>query len=559
MISFKMNMPFELMIFYGSIMILAVMILRGLLKNRLPKFVFPALWSVVKLRLLIPCSLSSPLSMNVPEFAYEYPYTSTIAQETDVVEDIPADQAKPGTNIQAESAAVDKQVTTAQETVVQEAIVQEQPGSTEYSINYKLTALYPLSHIPAILMFYFAGALITAGILLAQKYRYAKRLNNALMVEHNETINTLLREMDMGHILVFTSDEIASPLVCGMLSPKIFLPTCMDFGNAELLRHILSHETMHIHRRDNWLKSVMLITLCIHWFNPLVWIMSRFLASDLEMACDEAVLRRYDHNDQAEENKKNYAMSLLALAVPRSRQTLLYSAFSKTEVEKRIQNVLHYKKASALLLALSVCLLVSGSVVLATGGQAPFYQKLTPYCASDSCRWGVQVDLTRDIMLGKNAEDRASKLIFDIMRADTTNDPDILEAQILTSLSDEFHVEKSAFSLSISLFLNDETIYEEYAKWGLVLSDAHNDMTLLYNGEPVRTYSDKMLGRYMSHTEGAVDLTVERNRLGEITSINAFHAGDTEYDRRTSELEQSSWKFSDVYTEQEIEFVETAY
>ena len=212
---------------------------------------------------------------------------------------------------------------------MQEAIVQEQPGSTEYSINYKLTTLYPLSHIPAILMFYFAGALITAGILLAQKYRYAKRLNNALMVEHNETINTLLREMDMGHILVFTSDEIASPLVCGMLSPKIYLPTCMDFGNAELLRHILSHETMHIHRRDNWLKSVMLITLCIHWFNPLVWIMSRFLASDLEMACDEAVLRRYDHNDQAEENKKNYAMSLLALAVPRSRQTLLYSAFSK--------------------------------------------------------------------------------------------------------------------------------------------------------------------------------------------------------------------------------------
>ncbi len=63
----------------------------------------------------------------------------------------------------------------------------------------------------------------------------------------------------------------------------------------------------------------------------------------------------------------------------------------------------------------------------------------------------------------------------------------------------------------------------------------------------------------MSQTEGAVDLTVERNRLGEITSINAFHAGDTEYDRRTSELEQSSWKFTDVYTEQEIEFVETAY
>ncbi len=301
---------------------------------------------------------------------------------------------------------------------------------------------------------------------------------------------------------------------------------------------------MHIRRKDNWLKSVMLLTLCIHWFNPLVWILSRYLASDLEMACDETVLRQYDHGSEAEENKKSYAMSLLAMAVSGSRQTLLYSAFSKTEVEKRIQNVLHYRKASALLLALSVCLLVSGSVVLATGGQAPFYQTLTPYCASDSCRWGVQVDLTRDIALGRNAEDRASERIFDIIRADTTNDPDILKAQILTALSEEFHVEKSAFSLHMSLCLSDEMFYDEYAAWGLVHSDEKNDLTLLYNGESIRTFSDEMIGRYMSQPEGAVDLTVERDRLGVIIAVNAFHKGDTAYDRRTDELAQSSRKYA---------------
>lgn len=538
MISFKMNMPFYLMIFYGSIMIVAVLLLRGLFKNRLPKFVFPALWSVVLLRLLVPFSLSSPLSLNVPEFASGYPFTTAVSQAISIDEAIPA--AQPG--LESGTAAL-SEIEIAS-TDIQETIVQEQPGSAAYSIDYEYLMPDLFSRTDVILSVYAAGVLITAGILLAQKYRYAKRLKNALLIEHNETVNTLLREMDMGHILVFTSDEIASPLVCGLLAPKIYLPTRIDFENTALLRHILCHETMHIRRKDNWLKSVMLLTLCIHWFNPLVWILSRYLASDLEMACDETVLRQYDHGSEAEENKKSYAMSLLAMAVSGSRQTLLYSAFSKTEVEKRIQNVLHYRKASALLLALSVCLLVSGSVVLATGGQAPFYQTLTPYCASDSCRWGVQVDLTRDIALGRNAEDRAPEHIFDIMRADATNDPDILKAQILTALSEEFHVEKSAFSLHMSLCLSDEMFYDEYAAWGLVHSDKKNDLTLLYNGESIRTFSDEMTGRYMSQPEGAVDLTVERDRLGVIIAVNAFHKGDPAYDRRTDELAQSSRKYA---------------
>ncbi len=538
MISFKMNMPFYLMIFYGSIMIVAVLLLRGLFKNRLPKFVFPALWSVVLLRLLVPFTLSSPLSLNVPEFASGYPFTTAVSQAISIDEDIPAEQ--PG--LESGTAAL-SEIEIAS-TDIQETIVQEQPGSAAYSIDYGYLMPDLFSRTDVILSVYAAGVLITAGILLAQKYRYAKLLKNALLIEHNETVNTLLREMDMGHVLVFTSDEIASPLVCGLLAPKIYLPTRIDFENTALLRHILCHETMHIRRKDNWLKSVMLLTLCIHWFNPLVWILSRYLASDLEMACDETVLRQYDHGSEAEENKKSYAMSLLAMAVSGSRQTLLYSAFSKTEVEKRIQNVLHYRKASALLLALSVCLLVSGSVVLATGGQAPFYQTLTPYCASDSCRWGVQVDLTRDIALGRNAEDRASERIFDIMRADTTNDPDILKAQILTALSEEFHVEKSAFSLHMSRCLSEEMFYDEYAAWGLVHSDEKNDLTLLYNGESIRTFSDEMIGRYMSQPEGAVDLTVERDRLGVIIAVNAFHKGDTAYDRRTDELAQSSRKYA---------------
>lgn len=533
MFNLKMNMPFYLMVFYGSIMIITVLILRGLLKNRLPKFVFPILWGVILLRLLVPFSLSSPLSMKVPEFAQDNPFETAFAQNSAITEDIPADLPYQ----EAEISTPPMHGTGTE--IVQEAVAEE-TFSISFS-DYQPQNFYA----PFVLFVYFIGIFVTAGILLAQKYRYSNRLKASLLVEHNETINALLREMDMGHVLVFTNDAIASPLVCGLIAPRIYLPTRMDFGSTELLRHILCHESMHIRRRDNWLKFVMLITLCIHWFNPLVWIMSRYLASDLEMACDEAVLRLYERKDETEDTKKSYAFSLLAMAISGSRPALLYSAFSKTEVEKRIQNILHYQKASVLLLAFSICLVLCGSVVFATGGQAPFYPGLTSYCASDSCRWGVQVNLTRDALLGKDAQDRAETLIFDIMRADTSNDPDILEEQILTALASEFHVEKNAFALDISLCLSDEELYAEYEKWGLVRKDEQNDTSLLYNGETIRTYSDKMIGRYMSQQDGAVDLTVERSRLGEIVAVNAFHEGDDAYDRRTEELHQNSWRFSD--------------
>ncbi len=557
MINLTMNMPFSLMGFYGSIMIVTVLVLRGLLKSRLPKFVFPLFWGVILLRLLIPFSLSSPLSMKVPDF-FRNPFYEA-ASMINLIEDLPMTaemnvataQNQPKTIVPEttvlETTALETTAleTTASETIVSEAIISEIPLEAEATatategtaLNISYTSFDDTLFYHLLIFIYLGGLFVTISVLLIQKYQYTKRLKNALLIEHNETINTLLREINMGQILVFTNDEIASPLVCGLFAPKIYLPTRMDFSNTELLRHILCHETMHIRRKDNWIKAVMLVTLCLHWFNPLVWIMSKYLASDLELACDEAVLRHYDKEDEI---RKNYALSLLTMAITGNRPTLLYSAFSKTEVERRIQSVLQYRKASSLLLLVSICFVLSGSVVFATGGQAPFSSYLTSFCASDSCRWGVQASLTRGAFLGKNAESKAEELIFEIMRTDTTNDPDILEEQILTALSEQFHVERNAFALSFSLCFDREELFKEYAQWGLVREDEKND-TLLYKGETIRTYSDKMIGRYISQQNGAVDITVERSRLGEITAVNVFRKGDTVYDRRTRELQQSKF------------------
>lgn len=529
MLRFTMHMPFYLMAFYGSIMIILVLLMRGLLKNKLPKFVFPVIWGVILLRLLIPFSLSSPLTLKVPALVSMLPTVSMVAyaeESTTVVQDLTEDaSAVPGISQQLD--AVMLQTT------------KNSAGVTySYAGNNGISYLNWHFLLPAL---YFLGLIVTAIVLAIQKYQYSRKLKNRLLVEHNETINSILREMGMGEILVFTSDSIASPMVCGLLRPVIFLPTRMDFGDATLLRNILTHEATHIKRRDNWVKAVMLTALCVHWFNPLVWIMAKCLSSDLESACDAAVLKRYD-----EEQRKGYAFSLLAMAITGNRTTLLYSAFSKTEVEKRIKNVISYKKASVLVLAISILFMTCSTIVFATGGQAPFSTDLTSSCSSYASRWGIRVWLTRDITLGQDPQKRAENVIFDVLEADTSDDYTILEEAVKAALAKEFGVEKEAFLPQIFLCLDPEEKEAEYAKWEITKekNGLHS-----YQNEKIRIFVDETGGTYQSREEGTVDVFVQRDQCGYITSLTVLRQGDDAYDRRSRELKQNRVIYDSVVTE----------
>ena len=559
MLHFGMNMPFILMMFYGSVMILIVLLFRILLKKKLPKFVFPILWCVVLVRLLVPFSLSSPLSIKVSgdsplssaleilnTFGANIADTVTTTYNEAVTEDISAGTAsvtEPVKNLVISNSKLN----TASQTTAIEDFIYESPqtsitagtGTETSMVTYDYLAAYAEdSGIPYVFRrfplqaVYCIGLLLTLGMLLFQKYRYSLRLKNSLLIEHNETINALLREMDMGHILVFTNDEIASPLTCGLLAPRIYLPTRMDFQNRELLRHILMHETMHIRHKDNFVKTFMLAALVLNWFNPLVWFMAKCLAADLEIACDEAVLKHC----QDEDERKNYAFSLLAMAITGSRTALLYSAFSKTEVEKRIQSILHYRKASAILLIAAVSFMTCSTVAFATCAQAPFSPYLTSTCASDGSRWGVKVYTTRDLTLGKDAQKRAEDIVFNVLRTDNDSDPIRMDEELRTALADEFHVEKSAFRTDFFLCLSEEELKQEYAQWELVRDESG---FYQYKGESVRIFADKMIGRYHSRSEGVVDVTVERDRFGYITDVRTQRAGDDDYDRHTEQFERN--------------------
>ncbi|MBD5487273.1 MAG: hypothetical protein HDR13_00530 [Lachnospiraceae bacterium] len=559
MLHFGMNMPFILMMFYGSVMILIVLLFRMLLKKKLPKFVFPILWCVVLVRLLVPFSLSSPLSIKVSgdsplssaleilnTFGANIADTVTTTYNEAVTEDISAGTAsvtEPVKNLVISNSKLN----TASQTTAIEDFIYESPqtsitagtGTETSMVTYDYLAAYAedsgflyFFHRFSLQAVYCIGLLLTLGILLFQKYRYSLRLKNSLLIEHNETINALLREMDMGHILVFTNDEIASPLTCGLLAPRIYLPTRMDFQNRELLRHILMHETMHIRHKDNFVKTFMLAALVLNWFNPLVWFMAKCLAADLEIACDEAVLKHC----QDEDERKNYAFSLLAMAITGSRTALLYSAFSKTEVEKRIQSILHYRKASAILLIAAVSFMTCSTVAFATCAHGPFSPYLTSTCASDGSRWGVKVYTTRDLTLGKDAQKRAEDIVFNVLRTDNDSDPIRMDEELRTALADEFHVEKSAFRTDFSLCLNEEELKQEYMQWELVRDESG---FYQYKGESVRIFADKMIGRYHSRSEGVVDVTVERDRFGYITDVRTQRAGDDDYDRHIEQFERN--------------------
>lgn len=158
---------------------------------------------------------------------------------------------------------------------------------------------------------------------------------------------------------VYETDRVEVPLVMGYLRPKIYLPS---FLRAEERAYILLHERIHLHRRDYLIKPAAFAITLLHWFNPLVWLAYHLLSEDMERACDEAVLRRMGSGI-----RKEYSMSLLTLSAGRSVRSLPTVAFGERGIKYRVMNILHYKKAGGLTLALLV--LLFGTVACGTFAQ----------------------------------------------------------------------------------------------------------------------------------------------------------------------------------------------
>lgn len=157
---------------------------------------------------------------------------------------------------------------------------------------------------------------------------------------------------------IYLSDKITTPSVYGIISPKIILPCEYRQNDYD---YILMHESAHIQRRDNFIRMVALILVCIHWFNPFAWLILKLLYSDIELACDETVLSKCN-----EAQKKEYAHTLLST----SEKTSVFTAtFGGANIRTRIENILSYRKLSAasviafsaLIIAIACMLLTNAS------------------------------------------------------------------------------------------------------------------------------------------------------------------------------------------------------
>ena len=159
---------------------------------------------------------------------------------------------------------------------------------------------------------------------------------------------------------VYHSDMLLSPVLMGIVHPKIILPTALDVDSTEG-EMVLAHENVHRRRLDNLWRVIAILIACVHWFNPLVWVMLKAFFTDMEQSCDESVLRTgsYGH-----EERKAYARTLLQFAD--DKRIYISTAFGRSGIKVRIMNVLNYKRMTVIGAILSALFLLAVVLALIT-------------------------------------------------------------------------------------------------------------------------------------------------------------------------------------------------
>lgn len=191
---------------------------------------------------------------------------------------------------------------------------------------------------------------LPAGIQVSEAYQTALRLSGM--------------QIRKKRVRILIHDRIKSPLVFGILRQNIVIPKSLLFLGQSQMQCILTHEMVHIRRHDNVWKLLSAAAVCVHWFNPAVWLMYVLFARDLELSCDEHVLSVY-----GSQGRKEYAQTLLALAKNQKGTALFCSGFLENPVKERIVAIMKYKKLTGIGVLCAVMLLAGASSVFATNEQ----------------------------------------------------------------------------------------------------------------------------------------------------------------------------------------------
>jgi len=315
--------------FIASIMILIAIIVRKLGVQIISKFTLLFVWLLICIRLLLPVHFQMGFRLDRVFFQ------ESVGAPALPVEPIPA--------------SIERDIQ--QEIVMQDVIDIELDSITYHGFSFQIRHLW------------LAGAGLLGLYLIVTNQRFKKEISDAFPIENPFIIQWLGQHPLKRNISIKVSDKITSPLTYGVLKPVILLPKGINKLNETQLRYILAHEYMHIRRFDCLFKGMLTLSLCLHWFNPFVWLMYILANRDIELSCDEAVLTGLD-----EAEISNYALTLIVMAEHQMRPTLIHSYFSQNGIEERIK-VMMMKKKSKIASIVAVLLVGSAMMVFATGNE----------------------------------------------------------------------------------------------------------------------------------------------------------------------------------------------
>ena len=301
----------------ASWLVLAVLILRFVLKKA-PKWINVLLWGIVAIRLICPFSFESPLSL------------------------IPSAETIP-LNIGMDSTPTINSGISAINNAVNPIISQFNTPMAGASIN-------PLQITIGIYEYIWIFGMIALALYTAISYwRLRRKVDTAVRYKDN----------------IFQSENVSFPFVLGIIKPRIYLPFKM---NGQYLEYVVAHEQAHICRKDHWWKPLGFLLLMIHWFNPLMWLAYVLLCRDIELACDEKVIKELGN-----EQRGDYTQALVACSVNRRMIAACPLTFGEVGVKERVKSVMNYKKPALWVIIIAVIVCVGVAVCFLTNPKQDSY------------------------------------------------------------------------------------------------------------------------------------------------------------------------------------------
>ncbi|MBQ2385491.1 MAG: hypothetical protein II292_04700, partial [Clostridia bacterium] len=297
----------------ASYIVLAILLLRLFMKKA-PKWISVALWGVVGLRLICPFSIESILSL--------IPSAETVSP--DIM-----------TGNLSEPFYVDSYIDTGF-SGVNNTIAPIISGSSVTVAPEKEVNLLKLL-IPIFAILWLVGILAMVIYTLVSYLKLKKSIGTAVLYKEN----------------IYQSENVASPFILGIIKPRIYLPFSISEQSAE---HVIAHEKAHLRRKDHLWKPLGFLLLAVYWFNPLMWLGYILLCRDIELACDEKVIKELDCDARAD-----YSEALLRCGVKRKSIAACPLAFGEVGVKARIKSVLNYKKPAfwIIIVALVLCVVIA--------------------------------------------------------------------------------------------------------------------------------------------------------------------------------------------------------